>query len=198
MSDELLARAQFMLGQVDGLEAALSRALDELDRERDRGRTWDWRAACLARVAVLQGRHTIPEAARRVGLSARTLRVRWRRLGMPPEMRTIGAAVREVVDRCPGINDAAIALQLVDRGYVNATRVSVMRARHSAGITSSFARRVDAERDEVAAYLRDYAWMTPADIRGAMLADGWGWPIDLRRITAHVAHVARRRAVCRG
>lgn len=186
MSDALLARAQLMLGQVDGFEAALSRALDELDRERDRGRKWDWRAACLARVAVLQGRRTIPEAARRAGLSARTLRVRWRRLGMPPEMRTIGAAVREVVDRCPGIADAEIALQLVERGYVNATRVSVMRARHAAGISSSFARRIDAERDEVSAYLRDYPWMTPADIRGAMLADGWPWPLDARRICDHV------------
>ena len=188
MSDELLARAQLMLGQVDGVEAALSRALDELDRERDRARAWDWRSACAARVAVLRGEVTICQAAARAGLSARTLRVRWRRLGMPREPRTVGAAVREIVDRSPGATDEQIAGELRLKGHHGATRVSVMRARREAGIASSFARREDAEREEVSVYIRDYPWMTPADIRGAMLADGWRWQLDLRRIAEHVEY----------
>ena len=109
--DDLLTRAQLALGQVHDVDEALTRALDQLDRERDRGRAWDWLPVCAARVAVLQGVHTTSQAARRLGVTPKTLRTRWTRLGMPDMPLTLGAAVRGVIESRPGVTDSQIAAE---------------------------------------------------------------------------------------
>tara|TARA_Y100001973_G_scaffold67427_1_gene98478 strand:- start:629 stop:1216 length:588 start_codon:yes stop_codon:yes gene_type:complete len=182
---DLLARAQLMLGDVSGYDEALSRALDELARERSRQRRWSWRDACDARAAVLAGACTTSQAAARLCLTARTLKLRWRALGMPKEPSSIAAAIRVAIESDPGATDQQIAQRLSGEGYV-LSRVSVMRTRRAAGIESSFGRRLQAERDEVDEYVRAYPWMSAADVRGAMRADGWPWPVCIRRIARHV------------
>ena len=139
---------------------------------RSRQRRWSWRDACDARAAVLAGACTTSQAAARLCLTARTLKLRWRALGMPKEPSSIAAAIRVAIESDPGATDQQIAQRLSGEGYV-LSRVSVMRTRRAAGIESSFGRRLQAERDEVDEYVRAYPWMSAEDVRGAMRADGW-------------------------
>jgi len=184
--DALLTRAQVMLGTVSSRDEALTRALDELERERDRARSWDWRAVCAARMSVLRGACTTSQAAARMRCTARTLRGRWQSLRLSVPTRSLAEIIQQAIHISPGSTDEAIAAALREAGHVHTSRVVVMRARHAAGIEGSVIRRHKVERDEVAAYLRDYDWMTARDILAAMRADGWGWRLDLRRIERHV------------
>ena len=185
-----MTRAQLLLGPVGGVDAALTRALDELERERDRDRAWDWRAACQARADILAGRCTTTEAAARLQIAVRTLRGRWARLRLsaPPRIdrRTV-QAVRDVIEQHPGAGDAEIARRISSTG-APCTRIAVLRARQAAGIPSQYDRRARAACDEVGEYVRAYPWMTPGQIRDCMLADGWPWRVSIER----VAQYARR------
>jgi len=183
--NEVLDRARYLLGESLTTEQALIRALDELAHERSRGRRWDWNEVCEARAQVLGGTCSMQEAADRLGMSLRTLRQRWRTLGMVDAPSTLIGAIRQVIDDDLGATDEQIAERLKVQG-ISATRVSVFRARQEYAIPSSYVRRIDAERDEVAIYLRDFDWMDAQDICRAMRADEWPWPIYYRRILRHV------------
>tara|TARA_R100001443_G_scaffold37561_1_gene51150 strand:- start:238 stop:666 length:429 start_codon:yes stop_codon:yes gene_type:complete len=137
-------------------------------------------------MSVLRGACTTSQAAARMRCTAHTLRGRWQSLRLSVPTRSLAEIIQQAIDISPGMSDEAIAAALREAGHLHTSRVVVMRARHAAGIESGRARRQQAERDEVEAYLRAYSWMTPADILGAMRADEWAWPLDLRRIERHV------------
>jgi hypothetical protein len=131
----------------------------------------------------------VVEASEDMGITTRSVRERWHRLGMCKRWAWMEPVVRKAVARYPFEADRGLAAKY------NVNAASFTQARQRLGIPSSVQRRRAALRAEVAIYVRQFPELTAAEVRDSIKADGeHPWQFSVRRISELMNEVYDERA----